>query len=143
VAYSFGGELFIAHVGDSRCYLLRKGALYQLTSDHTVVQELVRQGILPAERAASHELRHVITNVVGGERPGLQVELHKVMSAPGDVVLLCSDGLTEMLQDDGIAAILAAAPEPSVACDRLVMRANELGGRDNVTVVVARFDLPT
>ena len=141
MAYSLAGRLFIAHVGDSRCYLLRGGALHQLTRDHTVVGELVRRGLIPPENAAQHQLRHVITNVVGGDVPGLKVEVHKVALAPGDVLLLCSDGLTEMVADPEIAAILGQNADPRAACAQLIARANELGGSDNVTVVVARHDL--
>jgi protein phosphatase len=142
MAYDHGTELFVAHVGDSRCYLLRCGVLHQLTRDHTWVQELVDGGVLPAENVPHHELRHIITNAVGGPSPGVQVEVHKVDLEAGDVVLLCTDGLTEMLPDETIAGVLRAETDPPVACQRLVQLANDRGGRDNVTVVVARYDRP-
>jgi PPM family protein phosphatase len=139
LAYCLGHDLFVAHVGDSRCYLFREGALHQVTQDHTLAAELARRGHLSAEEAAGHRLRHVITNVVGGNEPGVQVELHKVELHAGDCVLLCSDGLSGELTDGQIAEILAAEPDPKAACGRLVAQAEEHGGRDNITVVVARF----
>jgi protein phosphatase len=139
MAYSFRDELYVAHVGDSRCYLLRDGVLGQLTADQTMAQELVRAGLLGPDEAARHPWRHVITNAVGGSERGVQAEVHKARVQPGDCLLLCSDGLTEMLSDEDVAAVLEAEPDPRRACERLVAEANARGGRDNVTVVVARF----
>ena len=91
--------------------------------------------MLPPEEAAGHDMRHIITNAVGGPRPGVRVEVHKVDLAPGDVLLLCTDGLTEMLPDDDIAVVLREERDPRAACERLVRLANDRGGRDNVTAV--------
>jgi protein phosphatase len=140
LAYCLGPELFVAHVGDSRCYLLRGGRLKQLTHDHTLVEELVRRGALRPEDAAQHQYRHVITNAVGGHSAGVKVEPHTVDLEADDVVLLCSDGLTEMLPPERIAGILQAEPDPKPACARLVAEANAAGGKDNITVIVARFE---
>jgi protein phosphatase len=140
LAYQLHRDLFIAHVGDSRCYLLRSGLLHRLTRDHTLVEELVQSGALRPEEAAVHQLRHVITNVVGGSDKGVRVEMRKVSLEDGDVLLLCSDGLSEMVPDAEILNILTAEPEPKRACDWLVDRANQNGGKDNITVVVARFE---
>ena len=140
MAYRFDHELFVAHVGDSRGYLLRNGLLYRLTRDHTMVEEMVRLGLLKPEEAAGHGFRHVITNAIGGNSPGVNVEVHKVALEAGDRLLLCSDGLTEMVLDEEIVDVLAAEMEPKKACERLVNRANENGGNDNVTVVVAHFE---
>lgn len=140
IAYGLNRELFIVHVGDSRAYLLRNGRLHRRTRDHTLVQEMVRQGILTPEDATHHPLRHVITNVIGGQSPGVEVEAHKLHLEPGDVLLLCSDGLTDMLPDQEIGSILHAEIEPQAACERLIARANEAGGKDNITAIVARFD---
>jgi serine/threonine protein phosphatase PrpC len=140
LGYFFQRELFVAHVGDSRCYLLRSGLLYRLTRDHTFVAEMVRRGILKPEEAAHHAYRHVVTNVVGGDDPGVQVEMHKMALEGGDCLMLCSDGLTEMVSDEEILNILGGTPHTSEACDQLVKRANEKGGKDNVTVVVGRFE---
>ena len=140
MAYVFHGQLFVAHVGDSRCYLLRERTLYRLTNDHTLVADLVRSGQLAPEQAAGHRLRHVITNVVGGGRHGVQVEVHKTDLEHEDALLVCSDGLTEMVSDERVARVLAEEPDPRRACARLVEEANAAGGTDNVSVIVARFD---
>ena len=140
MAYSLNDELFIAHAGDSRCYLLRKGVLHQLTEDHTMVQEMVRRGLLEAKEAPRHHLRHMVTNVIGGPEPGVRVEVHKVHLEPGDRVLLCSDGLSEMLPGEEIRAPFLESEDPARICARLVAQANERGGKDNVTVIVATYD---
>lgn len=139
MAYSCGTDLFVAHVGDSRCYLLRGGVLLQLTRDDTLVQQMVEKGILSPEKAADHEFRHVITNVLGGSTPGVHAEVHRLGLEAGDVVLLCTDGLTGMVPDDQIATVLQACPGPQQACEQLVRLANEQGGKDNITAVVARY----
>jgi protein phosphatase len=139
LAYTLNDALFVAHVGDSRCYLCRHGILYRLTRDHTLVEDMVRRGALLAEEAAKHRWRHVITNVVGGDAREVKVEVHKVRLEAGDRVLLCSDGLTEMLPEEEINDILQAEAEPEQSCRRLMVRANEAGGKDNITVVVAQF----
>ncbi|HLJ10219.1 MAG TPA: Stp1/IreP family PP2C-type Ser/Thr phosphatase [Planctomycetaceae bacterium] len=139
LAYSLNDELFVAHAGDSRCYLCRNGALHRLTRDHTLVSELVRRGGISADEAKHHKLRHIITNVLGGGCPEVEVELHKLQLEAGDVVLLCSDGLTEMLSDERIGNILAGETDPENACRRLIAAANDQGGRDNITAVVAHF----
>ncbi len=143
LAYSLNDVLFVAHVGDSRCYLCRHGILYRLTRDHTLVEEMVRRGALAAEEAAQHRWRHVITNAVGGNSADLKVEVHKLHLEGGDQVLLCSDGLTEMLPEEEINQILHGETEPEQACRQLVMRANEAGGRDNITAVLAHFRAAT
>ena len=143
LAYSLNDVLFVAHVGDSRCYLCRHGILYRLTRDHTLVEDMVRRGALAAEEAAQHRWRHVITNAVGGDSAEVKVEVHKVHLEVGDQVLLCSDGLTEMLPEEEINQVLHTEAEPEQACRRLVTRANEAGGRDNITAVVAHFHAAT
>ena len=142
MAYILGRELFVVHVGDSRCYLFRKGTLHQITHDHTILDQLLTMGIITPEQAPRHFLRHVITNVVGGEKPGLDVEVHKLELEPDDVVLLCSDGLTEMLSVQQIAEILMNHTDSQFACQELIEEANRQGGKDNVTVIVSRFDMP-
>lgn len=142
LAYSLNDELFVAHAGDSRCYLCRQGTIYRLTRDHTIVEEMVRQGCLSPDEAAEHRWRHVITNAVGGNTPAVKVEVHKVRLEEGDRVLLCSDGLTEMVPDDEINCILQTAADPEQGCRRLVAEANKAGGKDNITVVIAHFGAP-
>ena len=140
LAYTVNSLLYVIHVGDSRCYLYRDGVLHQLTRDHTLVDEMVRAGAIEPAAAAHHHLRNVITNAVGGSEPGIEVEIHRLQLEPGDVTLLCSDGLTEMLPDAELAEILASQPTPEAASRALVARANERGGQDNITAIVARFD---
>jgi protein phosphatase len=140
MAFAVDWKLFVAHAGDSRCYLFSSGKLQQETQDHTVVAEMVRLGALSPEGASRHPSRHVVTNVVGGKEPGVRVEMHKLDLEPGDAVVLCSDGLTEMVPDARIAAILQEEQEPRRACERLVAEANERGGKDNITAIVACFE---
>jgi protein phosphatase len=140
MAFCSGRRLFIIHAGDSRAYLFRGGCLEQLTEDHTLVAELVGRGVLSPEEAKRDPRRHVVTNVLGGGHPGVRVDVQRVLLEPGDVLLLCSDGLHDMLDDNRVAAILAEAAGPEAACRKLVAQANEAGGRDNVTAIVARFE---
>jgi protein phosphatase len=142
MAYSYHAHLFIAHVGDSRCYLFRAGTLYQLTNDHTLAEEMTERSALPAGAAKESPLRHMITNAMGGPGPGVRPELHKLLLEAGDVLLLCSDGLTGMVPDKAIAAILRKEAEPARACKRLVALAKARGGLDNVTAIVARYEAP-
>jgi protein phosphatase len=135
-----GWKLFVIHAGDSRCYLFHEGRLQQVTRDHTLAREMAEHGIIRAADVSRNQFRHVVTNALGGNRVGLDVEVHKVELQAGDVLLLCSDGLTDMVDDDRLAAVLAAESDPQVACERLVAQANNQGGRDNITVILARFD---
>ena len=139
MAYSVGRDLFVVHAGDSRAYLYRDAELEQITTDHTLVQVLVQGGVITAEAARHHRKRNVVTNVIGGPAPGVQAEIHKIELRDGDVLLLCSDGLTEPVDDDAIAETLALVPRPEDAARRLVELALSRGGPDNVTVVVARY----
>jgi protein phosphatase len=140
LAFVSGWKLFVFHAGDSRCYLCRRGQLRQLTADHTVAAELARQGVIKPEEVIHNRFRHVVTNVLGGNEAGVRVDVQKTDLETGDAMLLCSDGLTDMLSDEQIAAVLKSEPDPRTACERLVKAANEAGGRDNVTAIVARFE---
>ncbi len=140
LAYSLGLDLFLAHAGDSRAYLCRDGKLEQLTRDHTRVQEMVDAGVMTREEAATHRLRNVLTNVLGGGVPLTDVDLNRVRLAPGDTVLLCSDGLYDVVGDGEIAAILAGAASAPAACGSLVDLALARGAPDNVTAVVSRYE---
>ena len=139
LAFHHDEELIVVHVGDSRAYLFRDETLRQLTRDHTVVAEMVRRGELDLAEARVHRLRHVITNVVGGTEAGVQAEAHSLTLRVDDELLLCSDGLTEMLSHAEISEVLRGEPDPEAACRRLISLANERGGRDNITAIVARF----
>ena len=108
--------------------------------DHTVVAELVRAGALQPDQVAVHPLRHVITNVVGGPTLGVKVEARAFEVQAGDRLLLCSDGLTEMVKNDAIARTLDAESEPEAAAKALLALANDGGGRDNISIVIVRFD---
>jgi len=124
----------IAHIGDSRAYLIREAALKQLTEDHSWVQEQVRQGVLTLEEAKNHPLKNIITRSMGHERD-IKVDLLKTEYQPGDKFLLCSDGLSNMVADEEILKIIQ---ENSLkdAVDILIRRANEEGGYDNISVIL-------
>jgi protein phosphatase len=139
LAFHYETELLVIHVGDSRAYLFRDNTLRQLTRDHTVVAELVRRGELDLAEVRQHRLRHIITNVVGGTESGVQAEAHTLKLHVDDELLLCSDGLTEMLSNAEITEVLRGEPNPEAACMRLISLANACGGQDNITAIVARF----
>ena len=139
VARNLGRVLQIAHVGDSRAYLLRAGQLNRLTRDHTYVQMLVDSGLMSAEEAATSKSRHVLVNAVGGSNDSVHVDVERVPLNNGDRVLLCSDGLTDGVDDDAIRAVLAEASTAADACQALVARALQGKARDNITVIVAIY----
>jgi PPM family protein phosphatase len=132
-------EVAIGHVGDSRAYRLRKGKFEQLTRDHSLVEEMRRKGQLTDAQAEDHPQRSIITRALGPE-PEVQVDLQTVPAQPGDVFLICSDGLTTMLDDEQIGRILARATSLASAVRALVDEANRAGGRDNITVVSFRLE---
>ncbi len=134
-----GDELILGHVGDSRAYRWRDGELKLLTSDHSLVEELRRQGRLTDAQAEDHPQRSIITRALGPE-PEVEVDTMTYGARPGDVYLLCSDGLTTMIKEDRIAAILSAEPDLDRATAALISAANEAGGRDNITVVAFRLE---
>ncbi len=133
-----GHSLFIAHVGDSRAYLLRKGKLQQLTKDHSWVAEQVARQALTPQQAREHPKRNILTRALG-IAPSVQVDMTVAEVEEKDVILHCSDGLYSLVSDEEIRGVLACE-DPQEACKSLVERANALGGHDNVTVVVARID---
>ncbi len=130
-----GDRAHVAHVGDSRAYLLRDGSLKQITEDHTMVQEMVRRGRLSADQAERHPQRSILTRALGVDEE-LDVDELTLELRPGDRILICSDGLTGMVDEDAIARALAEAPDPQTASDRLVEMANDAGGDDNITAIV-------
>ena len=136
MVFQLGVQLCVVHVGDSRAYMHRDGQLHQLTDDHTLVAEMVRDGVLRQDEVAGHRLSHVITNVVGGDELGVKVEARAFEVQAGDRLLLCSDGLTEMVTNQAITATLDAEPLPEGAATRLLAQANDGGGRDNIKVVL-------
>jgi PPM family protein phosphatase len=137
-----GGTVLVGHVGDSRAYLLHDGELRQVTVDHSLVEELVREGRLTADEAAVHPQRSIITRALGVDA-SVEVDVYPVELAPGDRLLLCSDGLTGMVQAETIAATLRREEDPARAAAALIDAANVAGGEDNITaVVVAVTDDP-
>jgi protein phosphatase len=129
--------LWLAHVGDSRCYLFRRGELRQLTQDHSLVEEQIRAGLLSRVQAESSPIRNIITRAIGTQA-AVEPDIASHPAQPGDLVLLASDGLTRELDDVSIASILAhtAGSGLESACQALVDAANAKGGRDNITVLV-------
>jgi serine/threonine protein phosphatase PrpC len=138
-AYLDDADLAVAHVGDSRAYIFRDGSLTRLTQDHSLVEELVRRGKLTEEQAAEHPQRSIITRALGVEND-VEVDTWTFPVRAGDVVLMCSDGLTSMIGEDQIAAVLSSEPDLDRAGERLIAEANEAGGRDNITVVLFRLE---
>src|SRR5580692_4858652 len=136
-AWIEGQRLSLAHVGDSRAYLLRAGSLDQLTADHSLVAEKVRVGILTPQEADASELQSVLTRAVG-TNSSVEVDTDEQALLVGDVVLLCSDGLTRMVTDPEIASLLLTSTSAQESADRLVDLANDNGGVDNATVIVLR-----
>jgi PPM family protein phosphatase len=132
-------EVAIAHVGDSRAYCLRDGQLLRLTDDHSLVDELLRQGRLTPEEAVEHPQRSVITRALGPEGT-VEVDTRSFGALAGDVYLLCSDGLTTMLDEEQILTELLAHPRLRDAGEALIAAANEAGGRDNITVLLVRLE---
>jgi len=132
-----GGTAHLVHVGDSRAYLSREGSLAQLTDDHTLVQALIDQGRLTPAQAGTHPHRSVITRAIG-VATDVEVDAKSFALLPGDTLLLCSDGLTGMVDDETIAELLATHG-PSDAVDALIAAANEAGGTDNVTVLLVQY----
>jgi protein phosphatase len=134
--YTLGWDAILAHVGDSRAYLFRQGELRCLTHDHTLAEQLMRMG-LPA--ADTVRFRSVLTNAFGCGNESVTIESDHLLLEPGDRLMLCSDGLYDMVSDAAIATALAEQPNPQAAAERLRDLALDGGGRDNVTVLVVDF----
>jgi serine/threonine protein phosphatase PrpC len=129
-------KLCIAHVGDSRLYLIRAGDIEQLTDDHSVVAEQVKRELISREEAEKSEIKNILTRAVGTEAE-VQVDLNELNMLGNDILVLCTDGLTNMVRDEEILSVVIAGRDPAVASQRLVELANEAGGQDNITAVVA------
>lgn len=139
VAVATGGESFsIGHVGDSRIYLIREGAIRQLTNDHSLVMEQVRRGLITKEEAEHSEMQNIIIRALGSEAT-VQPDLEDLAALPGDILLLASDGLTKHVKDEAILAMVQEAPSLEAACDKLIQAAKEHGGDDNITCVLVRM----
>ena len=131
----------IGHIGDSRAYLFRDGALTQLTKDHTVAQELIDAGLSRSDPAA-RSMRHVLTAALGSLGTRIQPEVRRLHLKPNDQLVLCTDGLSDMIDEKTITSLLRGANSAAKACEDLRTVALAAGGTDNITVIVARFDSP-
>jgi protein phosphatase len=135
LAYIQGKRAYIGSVGDSRAYLVREGEIRQLTDDHTFVNEQVRAGTLTAQEARRHPARNILTRAVGSQED-IEADVIQEDLKPGDQILLCSDGLTTMVEDEDILDTLRGAGDPETGCKSLVDLANQRGGDDNITAVL-------
>jgi protein phosphatase len=142
LASSVGKNLFLAHVGDSRAYLMRGGELHQLTTDHTFAQELYQAGVFQDPNEGAAWLRSSLTRLLGDSVRNCEPHVQTLRLDTGDTLLVCSDGLTDMVDDPTIARVLAEREKAEPTCARLVDLALQAGGRDNVTLIVARYDFP-
>lgn len=134
-----GNSLSIAHVGDSRAYLVRSGSMEQLTNDHSLVAEQFRQGLLNEEDLRQAENRNILIRAAG-VGPEVAVDSDEMTMFAGDRLLVCSDGLTGMVGDDELLSVLLACSSPEADCDRLIAMAKKNGGRDNITVLLLYID---
>jgi PPM family protein phosphatase len=141
-AYSMGVDLFLVHLGDSRAYLYRDGTLRQLTKDHTVAQAMADAGHISHESVRHHAKRNALTNFLGGHNGKVQADLRWLRLADGDRLLLCSDGLNEMVDDVTIGRILGQRGTSGDAAQTLLNEALRRGGKDNVTIIVAGYQIP-
>jgi protein phosphatase len=139
VAHNVGRNLFLGHIGDSRAYLWHSDALHQITRDHTFAQELADMGAIRADEVATHQFRNVLTRALGGLGRQVDADVQRLLLTDGDQLLLCTDGLTDMVNDADIGSVLRQSATPDQACKALVELALNHGGRDNVTAVLARY----
>jgi serine/threonine protein phosphatase PrpC len=133
-----GNALVVAHVGDSRIYLVRQGDIQQLTHDHSLVAEQVRLGYITPEQAETSELQNVILRALGAE-PEVQPDVEDLLAVPGDILLMTSDGLTRHVRDQEILDIIATSPSLESACSRLIQAAKDDGGDDNITCLLLKM----
>lgn len=143
LAYSVGVHLFLIHVGDSRAYLFRDGELAQLTHDHTVAQALADAGQIRPEDVRQHARRNTLTNYLGGHRGKVRADVRWTRLEDGDRLLVCTDGLTDMVSDADIAEVLARGEDSQRSVDVLLEKALDAGGKDNITLIVAGYTIPS
>jgi protein phosphatase len=141
-AFSMGVDLFIIHLGDSRAYLYRNGELRRLTRDHTMAQAMADAGYIAPEDVRRHARRNTLTNYLGTQHGKVKADLRWLRLTDGDRLLLCTDGLSDMVDDRSIARILHERDRPGDSAQALLDEALEQGGKDNVTVIVARYEIP-
>ncbi|MCM0606383.1 MAG: Stp1/IreP family PP2C-type Ser/Thr phosphatase [Xanthomonadaceae bacterium] len=138
-----GSTAFVGHVGDSRCYFMREGQLWQLTRDHSLVQEKLKAGIITRSQLRTDKMKNVITRSVGFE-PGVEIDVYELQTLPGDLFLLCSDGLSGPLNDEHIFKTLTDSANNNKTiqetADLLISEANRMGGDDNITAVLVKVE---
>ncbi len=134
VLWENGGSFLLGHVGDSRCYMIRESRLYQMSRDHSLVAELVKNGVIPPEKAETYPYRNVITRAVGTEK-SVNTDISVLEKRENDIWMLCSDGLTEYVKADDLLSIVDSCPLEEAA-DRLIRLALDRGGRDNITLLI-------
>jgi serine/threonine protein phosphatase PrpC len=139
VSILLGNRFFVGHVGDSRAYLLRNGNLSQITEDHSWVAEMVKKGVLSPEQAETHPQRSMLTRALGIER-AVHIDTSSLEVKAGNKLLLCTDGLTSMLNDQQIEKIVSEPLDPQSVCRKLVDTANQEGGHDNITTIVIEIE---
>jgi protein phosphatase len=139
LAYVLWPALDVVHLGHSRCYLVRASGMEQLTRDHTKAQQLVESGVLQPEEARRLRWNRVLWNVLGGNSDDVETDVQSRSLRRGDALVLCTDGLTQHLEDEQILAIVGGEESPQTACEKLIDAANDAGGKDNITVVIARL----
>jgi protein phosphatase len=141
-AVSLGTRLVVGHVGDSRAYILRRGQLHQLTRDHTLVQTMLDLGALTPEQAGTHPRRDLLMRSFSAVGDAYQADFRQTTLVDGDQLLLCTDGLTDMVDNETIGSVLEQAASADEACQRLLATALKNGGKDNVTIALARYRIP-
>jgi PPM family protein phosphatase len=137
--HTIGADAIVGHVGDSRAYLFRAGALTRLTHDHTLREELIKSGLADADAPSLRYVRHVLTRCLGGHHHTVQPDIHRLTLADGDCLLLSTDGLHDLVEDSEIARVLGEQVVPDAACQTLLNAALDRGGKDNITIIVARY----
>ena len=138
ITFVYGNKLYIGHVGDSRVYLIDNEGIVRITKDHSYIEELLNNGAITVEEAKNHPERNKITRAVGYERV-VMPDIYTCFARNDSFLLMCTDGLTHMVEEEEIRRIIAESTEPQEACDILVKTANQNGGKDNITVIVAKF----
>ena len=142
LCYTAGRALFVIHAGDSRAYLFRDGRLDQLTRDHTLAQDRIDAGMAAPGSPEARRVSHILTNSLGADRESVEVDVGHYKLQDGDRLLLCTDGLTDLVHDDEIGHFLGEPADPGAACRALVDLALDRGGGDNITAVVGRYEFP-
>lgn len=139
IAVVLSTRMYIGHIGDSRVYLIRDGNMQRLTTDHSFVEELVKNGTLTREEAENHPRKNLITRALGGSID-IEIDTYICDILPGDQFVLCTDGLTNMVPENEIKLVIEETGDPEAACTELIERANRYGGDDNTTVVVVKYE---